>query len=121
MIWHYVCPECGEWRRVEWADRNNSYICHKDTTKSYVPPTPKEQTAAYVDTHEWPQEIEDAVVYFKGLECTVPGCYHKAETLDHRVAWNNGGKTSVNNLFPMCNSHNQSKSDKVYEEWLRTI
>jgi len=57
----------------------------------------------------------------KGNLCTVPGCKKKYETLDHRLAYNNVGKTSVENLFPMCNFHNQSKGDKDYRIWLNEL
>lgn len=117
MKWHYVCPKCGERRTVEWDDRDSSRICHK-TKQSYTPPTPAEQFDGYVDTHEWPVEMEDVVVRVKGKSCTVPGCQQRYQTLDHRVPWSKAGKTSVNNLFPMCNEHNQSKSDSTYETWL---
>jgi hypothetical protein len=52
-------------------------------------------------------------------ECTVPGCTEDADHLDHRKAWtNNGGRTCVSNLFPMCSAHNTSKGEKDYDEWL---
>jgi hypothetical protein len=121
MKWHYACPFCGVLRWVEWADRNKRYICNKDNSKSYVPPSPSEQPSAYVDTHNWPQEMEDAVANKKGNKCTVPDCGKSYETLDHRVAWANGGKTSVDNLYPMCNEHNQSKLDQDYQTWLKSL
>lgn len=120
MKWNYICPKCKDWRHVEWADRESKHNCHK-TKESYIPPTPAQQTSAYVDTHDWPKEMEKIVVTNKGNKCTVPGCKKNYETLDHRLAYSNDGKTSVDNLFPMCIEHNQSKNNSDYKTWLATI
>lgn len=120
MKWNYQCPHCGQARTIDWDKRAQAHECHV-TKLTYYPPTPTEQKTAYVDTHNWPVEMEDAVVALKGKQCTVPGCTKKYETLDHKVAWDNNGKTSIDNLFPMCNEHNQSKGAKDYEEWLEDI
>jgi hypothetical protein len=48
----------------------------------------------------------------------VPGCRRPAQTLDHRVPFSGGGTTSVINLFPMCNEHNESKGNTPYEVWI---
>ncbi|NQV15010.1 HNH endonuclease [bacterium] len=61
--------------------------------------------------------MEDVVVKIKGKACTVPGCKKDFETLDHRVPWSMSGNTSVDNLFPMCESHNLSKGDTDYQIW----
>jgi 5-methylcytosine-specific restriction endonuclease McrA len=117
MKWNYICPQCNKWVWIEWADRSNRFKC-EENGKIYDAPSPSEQHSAYVDTHEWPEEIEAEVVLIKGTKCTVPGCEKKYETLDHRVAYSKGGRTSVENLFPMCNEHNQSKGDLNYNAWL---
>lgn len=41
-----------------------------------------------------------------------------ATCLDHRIPWINGGKTTVNNLYPMCEEHNAAKGDLDYWERL---
>ena len=117
MNWNYKCPKCNEWREIEWSKKDDSYKCHK-TKQMYDPPTPSEQPNAYVDTHEWPKEMGTVVINIKGKKCTVPGCKKDYETLDHRIAFAKGGKTSVSNLFPMCEEHNLSKGDKDYLTWL---
>ncbi len=68
---------------------------------------------AYVDTHECPQGMEDVVYRTKGRWCTVDGCNKAAET--HEVPY---GKTSGENLFPICEHHNLSKGGQTSEEWL---
>lgn len=118
MKWNYKCPKCNEWRHIEWSKRSQSYTCH-NTYQTYYPPTPSEQHDAFVDTHDWPNEMETVVVQEKGNKCTVPGCKKNYETLDHRIPFSKVGKTSVSNLFPMCEAHNQSKGDKDYVAWLR--
>jgi len=119
MKWNYRCPLCGNWRSVDWTERDNRQTCDV-IHGTYVAPSPAVQRDAYVDTHEWPWELEQAVVSLKGRFCIVPGCLKPYETLDHRVAWSKGGRTSVVNLYPMCNKHNESKGDSDYWSWLAT-
>lgn len=119
MKWNYRCPKCSQWRHVKWEERNSSFTCDK-TKQSYTPPSPTDQHDAYVDTHEWPQEMEDTVIEVKGNKCSVPGCDKYYETLDHRVPWSKKGRTSVENLYPMCTAHNQSKGDSDYDLWVVT-
>lgn len=121
MKWNYNCPKCNSPRTIEWAKREISHSCHQNNSLSYIPPTPAEQHSAHVDTHEWPSEMEKVVVALRGNKCTVPGCTKTANTLDHRVAYSKGGKTSVDNLYPMCTDHNQSKNDTDYATWLKTL
>lgn len=120
MEWHYRCPICDEWRKIDWSKRFEARYC--DNTESYyIPPSPSEQHDAYIDTHEWPDLMEYTVVTGKGNQCTVTGCTKVYETLDHRVPFSKGGKTSVDNLFPMCNDHNLSKGDSDYFTWLNDM
>jgi 5-methylcytosine-specific restriction endonuclease McrA len=82
-----------------------------------MPRSPADEPDAYVDQHDPPFEMQVAA-YMKGGTCTVPGCRNPAEVLDHRIAYNNGGPTSVTNLWPMCVPCNASKGDKDYLSWL---
>jgi len=118
MNWHYRCPSCGAWGYIDWEKRENIFKCHKYKV-GYTPPSPYEDHDAYIDAHDWPLEMEEVVIALKGKYCTVPWCKKKYETLDHRVAYSKDGRTSVVNLFPMCNEHNQSKGDSNYDNWLR--
>lgn len=119
MKWNYKCLCCGTWYQIDWNKRDLTYLCTKDNSKKHQPPSPEQQKDAYVDTHNWPEEMEEVVVKIKGSKCTVPNCKKTAETLDHRVPWSKYEKgTCVNNLFPMCNEHNQSKGDTDYQLWL---
>jgi 5-methylcytosine-specific restriction endonuclease McrA len=119
MKYNYVCPRCNQWREIEWADVDKTFQCHS-TKQDYLPPRPAQQPGAFVDQHEWPSEMETAVIKMKGTKCCVPGCSKKYETLDHRIAWSKGGKTSVENLWPMCVEHNSSKGDTDWNTWLQT-
>lgn len=117
MNWRYKCPSCRVSVFVPWADRASRFNC--PTCKSlHTPPIPGQDPDAHVDARKWPLEMEQAVVAIKDGHCTVPGCQHAAETLDHRIPWSGGGRTSVRNLFPMCNADNQSKGDQEYVGWL---
>lgn len=118
MKWNYKCSICYSWGSIDWKDIDNTYTCHS-CKKIHISPKPENQFFAFVDTREWPNEMEKTVINIKGNKCTVPGCKKDYGTLDHRIAFSQGGKTSVNNLFPMCIEHNQSKGDKDYSIWLR--
>jgi hypothetical protein len=65
--------------------------------------------------------MENAVIKLRGTKCTVPGCGKDYETLDHREPYSDIGKTSVENLFPMCRAHNDLKGDENYFLWLLSI
>jgi len=117
MKYWYKCPLCSVWGSVPWANRTKTFTCHA-CKRGHKPPTPRAQPSAYVDTHAWPDEMEQNVVASKGTTCTVPGCRKRYETLDHRVPYSKDGRTSVANLYPMCIQHNLEKGDKDYESWL---
>ncbi|MFF0822395.1 HNH endonuclease [Micromonospora haikouensis] len=46
-------------------------------------------------------------------------CPQPAETIDHLVPLNRGGRHAEGNLVPACRSCNSSKGDKFLIEWLR--
>jgi 5-methylcytosine-specific restriction endonuclease McrA len=120
MQWNYQCPLCGQWRMCEWDDRNGTRKCHI-TNADYIVPGPAEQHQAFVDTDEWPKEMEEVVFAVKGHFCTSPLCVRKstkADTLDHAIPLAKGGETSVRNLDPMCTSCNCSKGGRTRPEWL---
>ncbi len=119
MQWSFLCPVCFNWHSVNWEKHGMLLEC-STKNKNYIVPTPSQQHEAYVDTHDWPKNMESVVLILKGRICTVPGCTHPYETLDHRVPFSKEGKTSVSNLFPMCNEHNKSKGDEDYSAWLLT-
>jgi len=112
MKWHYICPECGKPTVVDWDKHGKTVICSK-TKKRYQCPTPATDHQAYVDTPEWPQEMEDEVYRRKGRRCTVDGCRRRGDTLDHRVPFSKGGKTSVDNLFQCASTITSPKAMKI--------
>ncbi len=117
MIWEFKCPVCKEWREIDWDRKDIRHTCHK-THESYYPPGPLQQHEAFIKAQNWTKEIEEAVVAIKGICCVVPMCIKHYETLDHRVPYSEGGRTSVDNLFPMCHEHNDAKGDMDYDDWL---
>jgi hypothetical protein len=117
MKWHYRCPKCNARLSINWEEREQKRLC-EDCNSPHDPPSSSEQHDAWVDRHDWPDEMERTVYVVRGKTCTVPGCQKRADTLDHRRAWSKGGRTSVDNLFPMCEDHNQSKGDEDYHDWL---
>jgi hypothetical protein len=117
MKWHYHCPICGLPHSCKWEERKEKQKCIVNFTE-YHPPTPAKDHQAFVNTRQWSEEIEKAVVKIRGNKCTVPGCKKEYETLDHRIPWSKKRKTSVENLWPMCEEHNKSKGNSAYEEWV---
>ncbi len=120
MKWYYRCPVCNQWRSVEWERHGKRALCHVNK-KNYIIPGPRDQFGEYVDQRQWPEEMEKVVVHLKGTRCTVCrelGFNTPYETLDHRIPFAKKGKTSVANLFPMCEEHNLSKADNEYTQWL---
>jgi len=122
MDWTYFCRKCKQQITVAWSDRGNYQLCpNRSCADVASPPAPADQHDAFVDTHNWPQEMEDVVVAEKGDRCTAPGCNATYETLDHRIPHSQNGPTSVDNLWPMCNHHNQSKGDTDYDTWVANL
>ena len=65
MKWNYKCSNCYIWSSIEWNDIDNTFECHS-CKKSHKPPRPENQFDAFVDTHEWPSEMETTVINIKG-------------------------------------------------------
>ncbi|MEO0073762.1 MAG: HNH endonuclease signature motif containing protein, partial [candidate division WOR-3 bacterium] len=85
------------------------------------PPTPSEDHFAYVGTDTWPKEMESAVISLRGTTCAAPGCFQNYSVLVHRRPVKLGGRTSVDNLVPLCAAHAQAKGDRDYDEWVATL
>jgi hypothetical protein len=120
MLWNYSCPDCHRPTSADWRLREAEVVCHL-CERTHYPPTPHEDRYAYVDSDKWPKEIEDAVSALRGTICSVPGCYRERATLVHRQSLATGGRTSADNLMPMCERHAASKGDKNYDEWLVAV
>jgi hypothetical protein len=120
MIWHYRCPECGEPLHVIWGQHKNEATCPKCNADHY-PSTPSEDHGAYFSDDKWPKELEEAVVALRGTVCSVPGCFREYSKLLHRKPFADGGRTSVENLVPLCAEHAASKGSADYDEWLKTL
>ena len=67
------------------------------------------ETAAYV-----PTAAMRALVQARDGVCLWPGCNVKAENcqLDHRIPYDEGGKTTPSNLFALCAHHHNVKTDR---------
>jgi len=120
MIWHYRCPACGQQLEVDWdwhRDEVHCPACRHD----HYPPMPSEDHLAYFGGEKWPQELTDAVTGLRGTTCFVPGCYHTFDTLAHRRPVSKGGRTSVDNLVPMCLRHARFKGEEEYDAWVENL
>ena len=81
MKWNYRYPQCGYWHSIEWSDREKSLLYVK-LTQFYYAPTPAHQPEAYVDTHDWPDELERVVISIKGIMCRSQVAPKYAKQLD---------------------------------------
>jgi hypothetical protein len=117
MYWNYGCPKCHAQTSVQWRQREIEAAC-RACGEIHYPPTPHEDHYGWVDGAEWPAEMAQAVEVVRGTVCAVTGCYKQHETLVHRRSLKSGGRTSVDNLMPLCKSHAESKGTKEYDDWL---
>ena len=117
MIWHYNCPGCSRAIDVDWDWLTDEVACPLCDHRHY-PPTPGENHFAYVGTDMWPAEMESAVLALRGTTCEVSGCFHEHDTLVHKKPISLGGKTSVDNLVPMCAHHARMKGEQDYDKWI---
>lgn len=55
-----------------------------------------------------------AFVHARDRVCVFPGCHRPAENcqLDHRIPFDQGGKTTPDNLFALCQHHHNVKTDR---------
>ncbi|MBM3314511.1 HNH endonuclease [candidate division WOR-3 bacterium] len=120
MIWHYNCPECGRPVEIDWDWLKEEILCPGCSTQHY-PPTPSEDHFAYVGTDRWPKEMETAVVALRGMTCAAPGCFQTYSTLVFRRLPETGGRTSVDNLIPLCAPHTRDKGARAYDEWAEEL
>jgi 5-methylcytosine-specific restriction endonuclease McrA len=118
MKWHFRCPLCRKRLITDWENHGEENECIK-CNKMRIVPAPNDQPFAFVDERQWPDEMGDFVYSSKGDTCIIKGCEDDDMTLDHILAWENEGKTSVQNLQPMCRSHNSSKGVKDFAVWLK--
>ncbi|QPK83328.1 HNH endonuclease [Corynebacterium qintianiae] len=79
------------------SDVQTVYLSKDIETESY---TPTPQMKAYV-------HARDGV-------CVFPGCHRPAENcqLDHRIPFDQGGRTTPDNLFALCQRHHNVKTDR---------
>ena len=117
MRWYFKCGHCGSPTSTEWTTRTHLKLC-RECKRRFRPPTPASDRDAFVDGRDPPDEMRAIVLRLKGRQCTTPGCKRSWDALDHRIPFSKGGRTSVNNLWPMCNQHNESKGDADYLSWL---
>jgi hypothetical protein len=118
LKYHYPCPHCQTARHCEWEERLARKQC-RHCRKPYLPPTPAEEPDAYVDQQEPPPEMADAVRARKGPACAASDCHNPAAGLDHGVPYSQGGRTSVNNLLPLCPACHAARRDERQQTWLR--
>ena len=63
------------------------------------------------ETYEPPQDLQDFLIA-RDRTCRFPGCHQPAHLsdLDHAIPWEEGGKTSPDNLGALCRRHHNIKT-----------
>ena len=63
------------------------------------------------ESYEPPQDLKDFLIA-RDQTCRFPGCRQSARRsdIDHAQAWDDGGKTSADNLGVLCRRHHQMKT-----------
>ena len=63
------------------------------------------------ETYEPPQDLQDFLIA-RDRTCRFPGCRRPAHLsdLDHAIPWDEGGKTSADNLGALCRRHHNLKT-----------
>ena len=63
------------------------------------------------ETYEPPQDLKDFLIA-RDRTCRFPGCRQPAHLsdLDHAIPWDEGGKTSADNLGALCRRHHNLKT-----------
>lgn len=63
------------------------------------------------ESYEPPQDLRDFLIA-RDQTCRFPGCRQSARRsdIDHAQAWDDGGKTSADNLGVLCRRHHQMKT-----------
>ncbi len=66
--------------------------------------------------HRRPTAAQTAFVRTRDGHCQAPGCRvsaHRCE-IDHRIPWQHGGPTLIDNLFCLCKRHHRAKDEAGY-------
>ena len=68
---------------------------------------------AHTDSYT-PTEAMRRIVCARHAHCVFPGCTMPSQLcqLDHRIPFGQGGKTTPDNLYPLCQKHHNLKTDK---------
>jgi hypothetical protein len=111
--WYYACSICDRWQIASWSQRGEYRRCF-GCGWVHCSPQAREQPHAFVEGHDVPDAMREAVFAYKGRECSVPNCERAAEQCDHRDP---NGQTSFFNLYPMCGHHNASKGNQDFLAW----
>ncbi|MDZ8171632.1 HNH endonuclease signature motif containing protein [Microbacterium xanthum] len=87
-----LCGGSGEWMRV---------LTHPETGAVL---------SVGRDRYRPPKALRD-VVRWRAGRCMAPGCGMPAERceIDHSIAWEDGGRTELRNLHPLCKGHHTVK------------
>lgn len=137
--WYRTCSMCGQSKKLDTENfykngydkegfpkyRQNCKSCtnsikkenrYKNKHSKFVGNT-KKRTGELVEFtfDDW----KNAIIFFGG-DCAYCGATPRpGKTLvrDHLVAVNQGGKTEINNIIPVCTKCNCSKGDKEFKEW----
>ena len=73
------------------------------------------------------KKLRGEIENLKGKKCFYCGAkrgrdkFNSPPPLDHYIARINGGKSTIDNLYPACPKCNNSKHSLTIEEWVRKL
>lgn len=70
-------------------------------------------------TNEWLRIVADAIA--EQPWCSVPSCPRTDLTGDHRIPLSQGGQNTRENCGVLCKSHNSSRGNREWGEWLAEV
>jgi len=119
--YHYRCPRCREWLTCAWSKRPEPRSC-RVCELHHVATSPMFDPSAWVETREPPYEMARAAFVLHAhvvdgvRTCTAPGCEREAHVLAHHIPIESGGRTCVDNLFPVCTEHDRTSGLRLLVE-----
>ena len=70
-----------------------------------------DSTFPILEDRKIPREMKDRVFVRDGNKCSIDGCDGIPLQVDHKQPWSKHGKTELNNLTLLCETHNKRKGN----------
>lgn len=97
------------WTNPEDTATIEQWLAHGTVKEVDLDAAAEREVGGYVPTPDM-----KAYAVARDGTCIFPGCNRRADTcqLDHRIPYNEGGATTPENLFSLCQHHHNQKTDR---------